>query len=188
MDNLKTCLDCWEDKPNSPEFFPKYRGGNLRNVCKSCKSEYSKAYRKANRSYFTTKMQSYREADRERFRRLSSESYYKNKVKRVKNAVDYERKRMADDPAFLLTKRLRCRVWYALRGAKKSGSTIDLLGCSSDQARKHIEHQFKHGMSWKNYGEWHLDHIRPCASFDLTDADQTKTMLSLYEPSAIVVD
>jgi len=174
MDNLKTCLDCWEDKPNTPEFFPKYRDGKLRNICKSCKSEYSKKYRTANRSYFNGKMRSYREADPERFRRLSSESYCRNKAKRVKNAVDYERKRMAEDPAFLLIKRLRCRIWYALCGAKKQGSTVDLLGCTPEQARRHIENQFKPGMSWENYGEWHIDHIRPCSSFDLTDPDQQK--------------
>ncbi|WP_217597848.1 hypothetical protein [Cohnella sp. GbtcB17] len=81
---------------------------------------------------------------------------------------------MDQDPAFLLTKRLRCRIWYALNGAKKQKSTIELLGCSPEQARKHIENLFKFGMSWENYGDWHIDHIRPCSSFDLTDPDQQK--------------
>ena len=42
-----------------------------------------------------------------------------------------------------------------------------LLGCSFETARKHIESLFKPGMSWNNYGKWHMDHIIPCASFDL---------------------
>ena len=174
MVELKTCIDCWEDKPNSIEFFAKGRGDNLRNICKYCKSQYSKAYRKANQSYFTAKMRGYRNADPERSRRLNSESYYRNKADRVKRAVTNERKRMAEDPTFLLTKRLRCRVWYALCGAKKQDTNVRLLGCTPEQARRHVENQFKSGMSWKNYGDWHIDHIRPCSSFDLTDLEQQR--------------
>ena len=40
--------------------------------------------------------------------------------------------------------------------------------------KKWIESQFVDGMSWDNHGEWHIDHIRPCASFDLTDPEQQK--------------
>ena len=43
----------------------------------------------------------------------------------------------------------------------------ELLGCNFETARKHIESLFKPGMSWDNYGKWHMDHIIPCASFDL---------------------
>lgn len=156
MVEFKTCIDCWEDKPNSLEFFAKGRGDNLRNICKSCKSQYSKAYRKANQSYFTAKMRGYRNADPDRFRRLNSESYYRNKEDRVKRVVIHERKRMAEDPAFLLAKRLRCRVWYALCGAKKQDTTVRLLGCTPGKARRYI------------------DHIRPCSSFDLTDLEQQR--------------
>lgn len=60
----------------------------------------------------------------------------------------------------------------ALRGKRKSGSAIELLGCSIDEARLHIERQFSTGMSWANYGEWHVDHIKPLASFDLADPAQ----------------
>lgn len=174
MTEFKTCIDCWEDKPNSLEFFKKGRGDNLRNICRSCMSLYSKAYRKANLSYFNAKMRDYLKADPERYRRLNSESYYRNRENRIKNAVICERKRMAEDPTFLLMKRLRCRVWYALCGAKKQDTTVRLLGCTPGQARRHIENQFKPGMSWKNYGEWHIDHIRPCSSFDLTDLGQQR--------------
>jgi len=50
-----------------------------------------------------------------------------------------------------------------------------LVGCSMEQLRKHLEEQFAAGMSWENYGKWHMDHIKPCASFDLSrEAEQHK--------------
>jgi len=51
---------------------------------------------------------------------------------------------------------------------------LDLLGCTVEELRAHLEKQFKRGMSWSNYGRWHIDHIRPCASFDLTDPEQQR--------------
>ena len=58
-------------------------------------------------------------------------------------------------------------------GGLKNKRTLELLGCSVADARIHIESQFSDGMSWENIGEWHIDHRRPCASFDLTlESDQ----------------
>ena len=59
---------------------------------------------------------------------------------------------------------------------QKVNSTIDLLGCSVEELRIHLEAQFVEGMNWENYGlyGWHIDHIRPCSSFDLTDAEQQR--------------
>lgn len=54
---------------------------------------------------------------------------------------------------------------------------MQLVGCSVTDLKKHLEKQFQPGMSWDNWGNdgWHIDHIRPCSSFDLTDpAEQVK--------------
>ena len=92
---------------------------------------------------------------------------YKNK---------YIKRRYAEDPSFAMAFRVRARVHDALkrRGASKSGSTEDLVGCSFDFLRQHIERQFKGSMSWDNPGSFHIDHIVPLASFDLTDPAQLK--------------
>jgi hypothetical protein len=62
---------------------------------------------------------------------------------------------------------LRGRLRAALHGEYKSGSAIEDLGCSIQEFKLYIENQFQPGMTWENYGKWHLDHIIPLASFDL---------------------
>lgn len=91
-----------------------------------------------------------------------------------------EKERYHTDPIFRIKKLLRSRIRKALRFGKgaKSARTLDLLGCSVDYLRQHLESKFLEGMTWENYGKgagkWSMDHIKPCAAFDLTDSEQQK--------------
>ena len=79
------------------------------------------------------------------------------------------------DPKRKAVKRLRCLIKNTVikYGGRKAAKTEELLGCSIIEARVHLEAQFQKGMNWDNHGEWHIDHIRPCASFsDLTKKEQ----------------
>lgn len=67
---------------------------------------------------------------------------------------------------------LHCRLYMAV--AQKKGKTMELTGCSKYELLEHLGSQFTESMTWENYGQWHIDHIRPCASFDLTDLEQQK--------------
>ncbi len=67
---------------------------------------------------------------------------------------------------------LHRRLNNALKGNFKSGSAVRDLGCSIAEFRTYIAAKFQPGMSWGNYGEWHLDHIKPLASFNLADREQ----------------
>ena len=62
----------------------------------------------------------------------------------------------------------------SLKKSQKFDSTMKLTGISLDELKKHIESKFQDGMSWDNYGVWHVDHIIPCAQFDLSDPEQQK--------------
>jgi len=85
---------------------------------------------------------------------------------------EYKHKRRQTDINYKLREYLRSRIWSALNGICKSKSTIKLVGCSIEQLKSHLENQFKNGMTWENYGMWHVDHIRPCASFDLSKVNE----------------
>lgn len=75
-------------------------------------------------------------------------------------------------PTNAISNLLRDRFRKALKQGSKSGSAIDLLGCSLKEFRVYLQSLFEDGMSWENYGDWHIDHRRPCNSFNLLLEDE----------------
>lgn len=100
----------------------------------------------------------------------------KNKMRREGNRSQLHAIRYQQDKNYRLLINLKARVQQALKlqCGHKAHKTAELLGCSLKAFKAHIAGQFSDGMSWNNHGyaTWHLDHIRPCASFDLTDPAQ----------------
>jgi len=86
----------------------------------------------------------------------------------------YQRRRKASDPIFKLICNMRTRMWAALKGNVKSASTINLTGCTLSFLKMHLEKQFTKGMNWSNQGEWHVDHILPCCSFNMSKTSEQK--------------
>ena len=80
----------------------------------------------------------------------------------------YLKLRKNNDIDFRLRCNLRIRMWKVLKGISKSASTMKLIGCSIKKLKYHLSNQFIDNMSWLNYGDWEVDHIRPCSSFDLS--------------------
>jgi hypothetical protein len=73
--------------------------------------------------------------------------------------------------------RLRCRIRKLIfnkKIRKNKMGTLDFLGCDYSFLMGYLEAKFTKGMTWENYGQWHVDHIRPCASFDLTKIEEQK--------------
>lgn len=87
---------------------------------------------------------------------------------------EQRRKRYSNDPEYRLLVILRARLYDALNGICKSVKTTELLGCSIKELIIHIESLFVEGMGWDNQGGWEIDHIKPCASFNLIDPTQQK--------------
>ena len=69
---------------------------------------------------------------------------------------------------------IRSRLHDALKNNYKSGFTVDTVGCNIKSLKQYLESKFQPGMSWENQGQWHLDHIIPLSSFDLSDKRELK--------------
>lgn len=77
--------------------------------------------------------------------------------------------------AIVRTQRIRVHHMITKPGFRKSLGTLELIGCTKLELQQHIQSQFKDGMAWNNYGTlWEVDHIRPCASFDLTKPEDQR--------------
>ena len=97
----------------------------------------------------------------------------KQRIAQYKKEWQFKHK---DDPELKIKRNLRRRIHHVLNGVSKSASTLTLLGCSFEQFKQYIESRFTKGMTWDNYGPngWHIDHIKPCHTFDLTDPKQQR--------------
>jgi hypothetical protein len=69
---------------------------------------------------------------------------------------------------------MRRRVLDAIKGNPKQSTTFKLVGCSIEELKSHLQKLFLPDMNWNNYGEWHIDHIIPCSSFNLTSIEEQK--------------
>jgi hypothetical protein len=99
----------------------------------------------------------------------------KNKDKINANKRCREKLKRETNPSYKLITNQRTRITGILKNHKTT-KTLDLLCCSAQFLRTYLESKFLDGMSWENYGKygWHVDHIIPCSSFDLTDSEQQK--------------
>jgi hypothetical protein len=113
-------------------------------------------------------------AKRQKARRQNIEAREKHRMWSRERAR-YLRKTSAE---FRIKANLRARIRDLLKrsGTYKTNTTLDYLGCSLAQFKAHLQSKFKKGMTWKNQGRygWHVDHIIPCASFDLTKEDERR--------------
>lgn len=147
---------------------------------KAKKNAYNRAYHQANRDALN---EAKRVANKARYqankeaRQAQVKAHYQaNRMRLISYRVAWSKRRRASDPGFAVVGRLRCRLNFAIRksGAEKIETTMALVGCTTKQLLAHLEAQFLPGMSWENRGEWHIDHIVPCASFDMTDPAQQR--------------
>jgi|2_EtaG_2_1085320.scaffolds.fasta_scaffold97017_2 hypothetical protein len=92
---------------------------------------------------------------------------HKERIKRYNR--EYKQTRRKNDKVFLLQERISTQVYITCKkmSLKKDASFWKIIGYAPEDLFKHLERQFWLGMTWNNYGEWHIDHIQPKSSFNI---------------------
>ena len=87
-----------------------------------------------------------------------------------------EKNKYKTDINYRILKLCRSRVLHAIKNFNKSASTMELIGCTPDELRQHLESQFKPGMNWENQGRggWDIEHIKACFHFNMEDPQQQR--------------
>jgi len=148
LDALKARSAEWRAKNKDAVLLraKKYRTENRDAVLASLKKYYWK-----NRDSILESAKAYRQANKETLQAK----------KRV-----YRKTRAALDPVYAMSVRIYGLISVSIRngGYTKKSSTLNILGCSYEEFKRHIERQFLPRMNWDNRSEWHIDHIIPIAT------------------------
>jgi len=195
--DFKICCVCNKIKPITDFGILKSLKDGRRPQCKQCrknqyyvnweksKEEKRKSYEIHKEKRLETMKKNYEE-NPQIYKKRASDYYYNNqdKIKKYRKWLNEsgqkQRKRkeyFERNPSAKIAERFRSRLASMISKQKgtKSASSLELLGCSYEELKKHLETQFRDGMTWENYGNfWHVDHIRPCCAFDLTNSEQQK--------------
>ena len=167
---MKVCSKCKEEKEFINFSKNKTRKDGYDNNCKSCVkqlyqknkqkiSERQRQYRQENKENIRKYRKKYDQENKEKIKEQQKQYRESNKEKRNSHV----RQRRKEDPMFKLICHIRSLIGNSIKkqGYTKNSKTFEILGCSYEEFKLHIEKQFKNGMSWNNAGEWHYDHIYP---------------------------
>jgi hypothetical protein len=138
-----------------------YNREYLREYCRENREKLTaqgREWRKKNIESFRAQCSKYYQENRDRILANVKQRAQKNKEARSVYVREWMRLRRQDDPVFRMICALRHRVNMSLQGQDRS-STMDLVGIDIKGLRAYLQSLFLEGMSWKNYGEWHVDHI-----------------------------
>lgn len=208
MEELKRCTKCLLDKPFG-EFSKKYKDKNgvqkYSTICKKCTNEYLAVYRnieknklkqieydkeyyEKNRGKILNRKKEYHKENQEKILEYKKQ-YRKDNFDKIKEyfsknkfrVTEAQRRYRKKYPHIIAWRRMLYRTLYYM-GTKKEGTTQEMLGYSAVQLKHRIEKQFTEGMTWSNYGEWEIDHIKPLTSFDITTDPSVVNSLDNLQP------
>lgn len=166
-EKIKARGDAWyqDNKERHLQKGREWRDANPEKV-----KEISDAWYQNNKERHLQKGKEWREANPERMKELQKDWYDKNR-----DDINAKlREKRKTDPLFRISLNLRNRLCKLITKGYKSTHTMELLGCSAEELKEHLEKQFTEGMNFDNYGKWHVDHILPCASFNLLEPEEQR--------------
>jgi len=197
---LRICYICKIEKPLL-EFCKRYDYGEdyYRNKCKDCTNYYNRQYKKANiekvkegrKKYYKKNKNKILEARKirvkknlEHYRKLWKKYNIKSKDKRRENYKKhkdngdinrYYKIKYETNINYKITCSLRSVFYHAIKNNSKKSSVLELLGCTIEELKIYLQSMFNEKMNWKNHGKyWHIDHIIPCSSFDMSIMENQK--------------
>jgi len=158
---MRICTSCGEEK--QLDQFYQLKSGRIYSHCKLCTKIKSAENYKNHKEARLSKRKEWREKNREK----------ENKTTRM-----YWNKRYEIDSGFRMKKKISNLLRQGLRGTKTK-STFKYFNYTFEELKNHLESLFQEGMTWDNYGDWHIDHIIPRSNYDHTDVKQVEECWSL---------
>lgn len=166
--SVKRCPHCESIKCTAEFNKNRHRPDGLQDRCRACR----KSMYWANPDVARANTSDWRRKNPERAR-LSTQRWCQENPDRLRDRTRIRAAGYRKNPIYRLAQAMRTAVGNSMRGIRVAGRLAH-LDYSIEELRSHIEKQFVIGMSWSNYGQWHVDHIIPLSSFRISgpsDAD-----------------
>lgn len=167
---MKKCTKCQIEKELTEFYRRNATKSGYEARCKKCINEYEKETKIKRDEY----RKQYNKNNKNIISKQHKEYYIDNKNSIIKYNLLYKKEKLKTDPIFKLTQYMRTAVWLAFKrlGSIKPTRTEQILGCTFEQFKQHIESQFEPWMNWENQGKfngesnygWDLDHKIPISS------------------------
>ena len=124
--------------------------------------DYQKKYRQENLDKVNERKKKYYNINKKEI--LNKNKVYRKNTKNIRNI--YESNKKKNNTVYSLSCGMRSRIWKytTLMSITKKNKTFEIVGCTPEFLKEHLEAQFINGMSWDNRSEWHIDHIIPLSS------------------------
>jgi len=157
---LKICHKCGEYKPLDSFGIDRNKKDGLCVWCKECTKEY--------RLKNSEKIRRYRQENKIKNTEYQR-NYYKEHQKRIREQIKVRRKtKWINDPNYRLNISISFLIYRSLKQNKNGHHWEKLIGYTLQELKQHLEKQFSLGMTWENYGKWHIDHLIPISLFNIT--------------------
>jgi len=137
-----------------------------------------KKWRDSNKDYLSNKHKTWSEKNREHLNTYHKEWREKNIDKHRENKRNYEKTRKANDPLYKLISNFRTAIYQVLKenNVDKNGHYFEVLKYTPEELINHLKKQFTDGMTWDNYGQWHVDHVIPISVHDIHEIGDNEFM------------
>ena len=172
----KICSKCKEEKNIDGFGKDSTRPKGISYLCKICLIDKSNKYREKNREKVLQSNKNYKVKNKESIKQkrkirdkinnVKLSEYRKKYSQQNKDKInDWYKFEYQKNILYRIGKIVRSRIYnYANKNNNKTYKTFDIIGCSPEFLKKHLEIQFIEGMSWENQGKWHIDHKIPLSS------------------------
>lgn len=192
--SFKRCSKCKTEKQLT-EFGKNKKGRDgFHRQCKKCKAEYWKQYLRSNLRFYKKardRSEQWRKNNLARFRNVNKKWKKNNPDKVIEMRKRYDKKlhstlegrllarerrqlssiQQRSTPQQKLNKKMSYQIWKSLRKNKARRSWKTLVEYTLEDLRRHLESKFTAGMTWENFGKWHIDHAVPVTRFKYDSPD-----------------
>lgn len=162
---MKLCTTCTETKEFECFSKNKRMSDGFARVCKACQNAYHTTYYEKNKKTIIARTSAYRKRRPDVQKRSKQKWQERNKEKHLEYRRDWHRRRYTASLEYRLNFIIRGALRRTMDAAKRNKARLSqsVIHYTPAQLRERVEMNFKPGMNWSNYGEWHVDHRVPVA-------------------------